>query len=222
MNAIEKQIARHMAAAIIQAGHNISVDYGRGYDCEAENFALKDVDKIIEASDAVDECHWMLDAERDGEGAQAQEGYLYFIWGNGDDGRTCLSDYTMNLEPLLEPINKWADEAKMVLEGEPGKKFDPHYDDEGYLRTARHEGKTAAYSGKKAEDCPYGPPEGDTARSWLKGHADAFVVPDWVKAQWELAGLVHSVRLPDGHVVEHLTQETVDVYVELRGGEQVA
>lgn len=120
MNGVEKQIARHIARALIAKGYNISVDFERGYDCEEGNFALTDVEKIIEASDEVDECHWMLNAEREPEnGACATEGYLYFIWGNGEEGRTCLSDYTTNLEPIIQHVNDWSESADLMLSGQP-------------------------------------------------------------------------------------------------------
>jgi hypothetical protein len=122
MNGIEKQIARAVASALINAGHKITVDYERGYDTEDQNRDLTDLDKIIEASDAVDECWWMLDAEPDPEaGACATGGWVYFIWGNGDEGRTCVSDYAGSLEPLLEHIWPWAEYAEAALVGQPTK-----------------------------------------------------------------------------------------------------
>jgi hypothetical protein len=122
MNYIEKQIARRVAKALLSGQNTISVDYERGYDCDEENFALTDIDKIIEASDAVDECHWMLDAERDGQGACATGGYVYFIWGNGEEGRTCVSDYTTNLEPIMAPIFEWVESADFALTGDQGER----------------------------------------------------------------------------------------------------
>lgn len=46
-------------------------------------------------------------------------------------------------------------------------------------------------------------------------------IDPWVLNEWAKAGLVHAVQLPDGHVVGHLSQETVSAYVEYRGAEQV-
>lgn len=46
-------------------------------------------------------------------------------------------------------------------------------------------------------------------------------IPDWVLHQWEVMGLIHSVRLPDGHIIDHLSQETVNAYVKYRNAEQV-
>lgn len=43
--------------------------------------------------------------------------------------------------------------------------------------------------------------------------------PAWVLQQYKTMGLIHSVRLPSGHVVNHLSQETVDAYVKYRNAE---
>lgn len=125
MNHIEKQIARRLAADLIAAGHKVSVDYERGWGCEEQNRDLTDPDKIVTASDAVDECHWMLDALHDERECSATAGYVYLIWGNGNDGRDCISDYTTNLAPIVDPISDWADTAGIALLGEPARKTLP-------------------------------------------------------------------------------------------------
>lgn len=109
MNGIEKLIASRIATALVASGKKITVDFSRGYDTEDQYRDLTDIAKIIEACDAVDECWFMLDAERDGDGAKATTGWVYFIWGNGEDGRTCVSDYTTNLDDIMEPVSDWAD-----------------------------------------------------------------------------------------------------------------
>lgn len=48
-----------------------------------------------------------------------------------------------------------------------------HYDQDGLLRTARHEGRVAGYSRKPIGACPYAPPSAITAKSWLQGHQEA-------------------------------------------------
>lgn len=121
MNGIEKQIVREIAKRLIAKGHNISVDFDRGYDCEDQYRNLTNIDKIVEGCDAVDECWWMLDAiaKPSPNCAQDTSGYLYFIWANGNEGRDCLSDYTTNLEEIVEPVSRWIDEAEIALVGEP-------------------------------------------------------------------------------------------------------
>lgn len=67
----------------------------------------------------------------------------------------------------------------------------------------------------------YSSPSLDT--SFHDGEMDVDdAIDPWVLRQWEKMGLTHSVELPDGTVIEHLSQETVDVYVEHRNAEQLA
>lgn len=46
-------------------------------------------------------------------------------------------------------------------------------------------------------------------------------ISDWVLHQWEIMGLIHSVQLPDGHIINYLSQETVDAYIKYRNARQV-
>lgn len=121
MNGIEKQIIRHLATQLIADGHHISVDYDGGYCTEDEYKDLTDPEKVIEGCDAVDEVYLMLDAthEVDGESC-AQFGWIYCIWGNGNDGKDCISNYSgADLDKYIDPIYKWLDTAEVVLEGNP-------------------------------------------------------------------------------------------------------
>jgi len=90
MNAIEKQITRKIVEALIADGNKVAVDYDRGYENGLP--ASTDVDAIIEACDAVDEC-WLF----------VKTGWVYLIWGNGN-GMDCISDYTLSLEPIIDGI----------------------------------------------------------------------------------------------------------------------
>lgn len=105
IQSIEKQIVRSVVAALIAAGHNFTVDYERGYD-PTEITEKDSIDAIIEAAFAVDECWFMID--RDGD---TFDTFIYFIWGNGNDGRDCISDYGTSLEAILSPIIEQADNA---------------------------------------------------------------------------------------------------------------
>lgn len=98
MNHIEKLIARRIAEGLIAAGKPVSVDYNEG---EVELADSTDVDAILKAADAVDECWFLVDPDGDGKFAS----FVYFIWGNGEEGRTCVSDYTVNLESIVGPIS---------------------------------------------------------------------------------------------------------------------
>lgn len=33
--------------------------------------------------------------------------WVLFIWGNGEEGLTCISDYTVSLEDVLAPVFHW-------------------------------------------------------------------------------------------------------------------
>lgn len=113
MNSIEKQILTKVVAALIAEGYHLTVDYERGYDSEPENRNLTDIDKIIEAADAVDEC-WLMVDRTPSEGGP-HDHFVYFIWGNGNEGRDCLTDYSMRLDDTIAPISKWAEDADLQL-----------------------------------------------------------------------------------------------------------
>lgn len=98
MNHIEKLIARNIAAALIAAGKFVTVDYNEDEPGVSES---SDLDAIIAACDAVDECWFLVDPHRDNEGTY--QGFVRFIWGNGDEGRTCVSDYSVYLTEFVDP-----------------------------------------------------------------------------------------------------------------------
>jgi len=37
--------------------------------------------------------------------------WVWFIWNNGEDGLTCITDYTVSLEDVMQPVFDWI-EAK--------------------------------------------------------------------------------------------------------------
>lgn len=98
MNHIEKLIARNIAAALIAAGKFVTVDYNEDEPGLSES---SDLDAIIAACDEVDECWFLVDPHRDNEGTY--KGFVRFIWGNGDEGRTCVSDYSVYLTEFVDP-----------------------------------------------------------------------------------------------------------------------
>lgn len=113
MNGVEKQILRKVCEAVIAEGYLVTVDYERGFYSEPENRNLTNIDAVIRAADEVDEVHLMLDRHELDEGPY--DAFIYLIWGNGEEGRTCVSDYSMSLEPLLLPIQEWVDGAELCL-----------------------------------------------------------------------------------------------------------
>lgn len=114
MNGIEKQILRLVCEKLLAEGYVLTVDYERGFDSEPENKNLRDIDDIIHAADAVDEVWLMADREELEEGPY--DGFVYFIWGNGNEGRDCITDYSTVFEPILDPIIDWLDEAELCLQ----------------------------------------------------------------------------------------------------------
>jgi len=115
MNSVEKQILTKVVQELVVEGYLITVDYERGFDSEPENRNLTNLAEITDAADATDECHLMVDREELEEGPY--EGFVYFIWGNGNSGRDCISDYSTNLEGIIGPILEWVDCADLQLKG---------------------------------------------------------------------------------------------------------
>lgn len=115
MSPIEKLIARTACQRLIEAGYYITVDYYRGYEA-SDVINRNSLDGILDAMDAVDECWLMLNRDpvtiTDGQPDEPYDAWVYFIWSNGDDGRTCISDYDVSLSSLIEPWygnDTWAD-----------------------------------------------------------------------------------------------------------------
>lgn len=105
MNGVEKQIVRKVAKALIEAGYPLTL-----YDGEEET-AFTDYDQLIKLCDDLDECWFMTISKADG----FSNTFIYFIWGNGNEGRDCISDYGVSLSPIIEPISEWADKAEAQL-----------------------------------------------------------------------------------------------------------
>ena len=108
MLAVEKQITRKIVEALIAADLRITVGYDHGYDTTLHGST--DVDAIITACDAVDECWLMI-----GENNDSYDSFIYFIWDNGNNGLDCISDYGMKLQPIMDPICKWIEDCELTL-----------------------------------------------------------------------------------------------------------
>jgi hypothetical protein len=94
---IERQVARRAIAALLAAGHEVSVHDG-------EEFALRrsrDPKAILGAMFSTDEDELISHGAK-GVGP----GWVKFVYGN--DGWDVISDYTTNLEKVLEPVMEWA------------------------------------------------------------------------------------------------------------------
>ncbi|UIS25306.1 hypothetical protein [Erythrobacter phage vB_EliS-L02] len=104
---IEKQIARATLEALTKAGIPYSIDYHRGY--EPSGVTSDDpIEKQVEELFACDE-GWIMTGTTDEEGPY--DAFVYFIWGNGNDGRDCISDYSTSLEHIIDPISEAAQKA---------------------------------------------------------------------------------------------------------------
>jgi hypothetical protein len=99
---IATQTLRKLLKALIKAGYDVTIDYERGYD--SSGVTEKDgVEAMIEAVQAVDEC-WIM-VGRDGD---TYASFVYFIWEN--EGHA-ISDYSVSLGDIVDPIADEADRA---------------------------------------------------------------------------------------------------------------
>jgi hypothetical protein len=97
--AVEQKIARFTVKKLIEAGFKLSV-----YDGEAVT--------VKRSQDAVAICNAMATTDEDrlfvyDSDKQERFGWIYFVYGN--DGYDVISDYTTNLDPQMEAINKYAE-----------------------------------------------------------------------------------------------------------------
>ena len=98
-NPIERKIVRDLAACLIAAGMPVTVDYNED---EPGVLASTDLDAIENAAMDVDDC-WLL-VNPEGEGYNS---YVRLIFGNGNLGLDCISDYTTDLEGVIQPVIDW-------------------------------------------------------------------------------------------------------------------
>jgi hypothetical protein len=124
---VERKIVRRFVKDALAAGYRLAVSGERGYDIDEMLLGSTDVKAIMEAAFAGDECHifvqpgdgpTVIDGESDLRerlyGAEKtirrvnSIGYVYCVMGN--DGWDVISDYTTNLESLLEGANKVSDQ----------------------------------------------------------------------------------------------------------------
>jgi hypothetical protein len=112
MNLIEKIIARRVAGALIAAGKPVTVDYNDGE--QPTLVGSMDVAAIIKAANEVDECYFLTDPLGDG----TYDCFVRWIWGNGNEGLDCLSDYSTPLSREIDPIValNWEVEAFAAIE----------------------------------------------------------------------------------------------------------
>lgn len=91
---IERRIVRQVACDLIEAGNLLSVEADG--ECLLEKTA--DTGAVVEAVFSVDEASVFTHGKH--------KGWVFFVMGN--DGPDVLSDYTVNLEDVLQPANALA------------------------------------------------------------------------------------------------------------------
>jgi hypothetical protein len=107
---VEKKIIGQFVKDALTAGHKLSVSLERGYDLDEMLIASTDHDKIMEEAFAGDECHIFVHNNEDPtveDGRLIADGWVYCVYGN--DGWDVISDYTTNLEHLLQEAHKISD-----------------------------------------------------------------------------------------------------------------
>jgi hypothetical protein len=101
MLAIREMILRRLLTALINEKGKVTVDSDHGYDEEAKSFT--NVDEAIKEAFEYDEVWLMV-------GGSFKEGYdawVYIIFGNGNCDLDMISNYSVSLEPIVEPIMEW-------------------------------------------------------------------------------------------------------------------
>jgi hypothetical protein len=95
---VERKIATALVKEALAAGYTITVDYGDG-----ETGKLSSLKAILKGMFQGDEDRLhMYNPTND-----QYIGWVYFVYGN--DGYDVISDYTVNLEPIMGPANKISD-----------------------------------------------------------------------------------------------------------------
>lgn len=104
---VEQKIVGKFVRDALRAGHRLAVSLERGWDIDEMVLGSRDYKKIMSEAFAGDECHIIVQPAKGPtveNGVVISEGWVYCVFGNG--GWDVISDYTTNLEPLLEGANK--------------------------------------------------------------------------------------------------------------------
>ena len=104
---IEKQAARAVLKALDEAKIPHWIDYERGFDpsgATSSDTLAKRIDELFACDEG-----WIMTGTTDSD--KQADAFIYFIWGNGNDGRDCISDYSTSLESIIAPISEALDKA---------------------------------------------------------------------------------------------------------------
>jgi hypothetical protein len=106
----ETEILRRTVEALLAmpAATGIDVDDG---DDEYALYRSTDFEAIKDACFAVDECYLFTNT------IDGKRQYVYFIWGNGNNGLDAITDYTVGLKEALKPVNDWIEQREWAYNG---------------------------------------------------------------------------------------------------------
>lgn len=108
---VEREIIGQFVKDALAAGHRLAVSLERGYDLDEMLLGSTDFEKIMAEAFAGDECHIFVQpatGPTTENGRINAKGWVYCVFGN--DGWDVISDYTVNLEPLMKGAEKISDE----------------------------------------------------------------------------------------------------------------
>jgi len=100
---IERRVVRRIVRALLAAGYEVSVNNGGDYN---EIPYTKDFELINKTLFATDEEHILCRLVKNAEIIKTS--FVFLVYGNS--GWDVVNDYGTSLEPVMEPINRWADE----------------------------------------------------------------------------------------------------------------
>lgn len=106
MRAIEKLIARRVIQAMLTVHPKVIVDIERGFDPVYTIEKPEDIDAAMDDVFSCDEV-WLM---ADGNADKGYGSYVWLIYGNGNGGLDVISDYTTNLDGVLQPVLDMIDE----------------------------------------------------------------------------------------------------------------
>jgi hypothetical protein len=107
---VERKVVGQLVRDILKAGYRLAVSLERGYDVDEMLIGSTDYKAIMDAAFAGDEAHIFIqptDGPTLENGQVISDGRVYLVFGN--DGYDVISDYTVNLEPLMAGANNVSD-----------------------------------------------------------------------------------------------------------------
>lgn len=102
---VERHIVRKTVKALLDAGYMLNVNNG-GDGPELEQPTLSSVDIIVALAETDSE-HLLVYHGPTVPAHGKSAGWVFFVYGN--DGYDVISDYTVNLEPAIQPVLDYAE-----------------------------------------------------------------------------------------------------------------